>query len=60
MAKLQSKVYFSAAVLLIMSSMGNLRYLLVDVLPSNELEKSNDLLTENLDYSDDAGKIVIA
>ena len=60
MAKLQSNVYFSAAVLLIMSSMGNLRYLLIDVLPSNELEKSNDLLTENSDYSDDAGKIVIA
>ena len=43
-----------------MFSLGNLRFLLVDVLPSNEIEKSNDMLTENSDYSEDSGKITIS
>ena len=60
MSKFQSKIYSSATVLLVMFSLGNLRYLLVDVLPSDGLEKSNDILTENSDYSDAAGKIIIA
>ena len=60
MAKFQSKIYFFATVLLVMFSLGNLRFLLVDVLPSNEIEKSNDMLTENSDYSEDSGKIIIA
>merc|ERR1712198_229525 len=52
MAKLQSKLLLSATVLLVMFSMANLRYLLIDVLPSNALEKSNDVLTESSDYSE--------
>ena len=60
MAKLQSKLLLSATVLLVMFSMANLRYLLIDVLPSNALEKSNDVLTESSDYSEIAGKMIIA
>ena len=60
MAKFQSKLLLSATVLLVMFSMANLRYLLIDVLPSNALEKSNDVLTENSDYSDITGKMIIA
>jgi len=43
-----------------MFALGNLRYLLVDVLPSDGLEKSNDILTANSDYSDAAGYVATA